>query len=117
MNRIYALSIVAVVAVAVAFLAGRNSDAQVRTQLEQSENNAVQWEYAQLIVEGDDQYRWLQGELNLTPDPVPLDTLAQRLRQRGGRRTFENLLNQIGSNGWELIIIDGSTRYTFKRRL
>ena len=118
MNRLYAISVIAVVGIAIAVFASRQSNAQIRTQLEQTSNRALQFEYAQLLVQ-DDQYRWLQGELNLTPDFVTLDTLAQRLKQRGGRKTFENLLNQIGSNGWDLIVVDGSSpsRYLFQRRL
>ncbi len=118
MNRSIAFSILALAVLALTFVAG-NSSAQIETELQPGVELAT-YEYAIMIVDSsgnENLYQWLQGELNLTPRPVPIDRLASKLEQSGGQKTFSNLLNTIGDKGWELVTVDGSpARYTFKRR-
>ena len=71
------------------------------------------WEYARLISNGADA-TWHAGETNAVPQTFPLNTLYSRLGGRS-RPNLTNLLNQIGKDGWELVMTD-ETVWTFKRR-
>lgn len=81
-------------------------------QARQNVTQASGWEYAQLIVINDDEMTWLVG--GDQPERVrPLRGLLGDLGGNG-RPTLANLLDQIGSRGWELTFVENST-WTFKR--
>lgn len=70
------------------------------------------WEYARLVINAD-VVLWHAGETNVIPEPLNLDNQYRRL---GGnfRANLTNLLNLIGSDGWELVATDEMV-WTFKR--
>jgi hypothetical protein len=73
---------------------------------------ATTWEYGRLVVSGDEA-SWQGGESDAPIQVFSLDGLYRRL---GGtsRSNINNLLNQIGKDGWELVAADEVT-WTFKR--
>ncbi len=87
------------------------------------------FEYAQLLVNGDlvqvgDQglrVRWIYGADNLAPQFVSIESLNRLLSRKVSRATLGNLLNTIGSQGWELVDVrqgSNATEYwAFKRKL
>jgi hypothetical protein len=76
------------------------------------ERARVVWEYARLAVDGD-LASFQAGENNLDLEVLGIEDLYRRL---GGsfRPNVTNLLNQIGREGWELVVIDDGV-WVFKR--
>ena len=73
----------------------------------------TEWDYARLITDGES-VSWHAGEMNVEPQIFTLETQYRRLGGRS-RPNLVNLLNQIGSDGWELIVTD-EVYWTFKRQ-
>ena len=73
----------------------------------------TEWDYARLITDGES-VSWHAGEMNVEPQIFTLETQYRRLGGRS-RPNVVNLLNQIGSDGWELIVTD-EINWTFKRQ-
>lgn len=73
----------------------------------------VIWEYARLAVDGD-LASFQAGENNLDLEVLGIEDLYRRL---GGsfRPNVTNLLNLIGRDGWELVVVDEGV-WVFKRR-
>ena len=68
--------------------------------------------YAQLTLQADNQVIWDEGG-----NGIPrVDTIDGTYRRLGGsqRISLVNLLNAIGSNGWELVEVNNNV-WTFKR--
>ncbi len=69
------------------------------------------FEYAQLIVQGDlaefgeagMRVRWIQGDKNLVPQFVTVESLNRLLSRKSTFSNFGTLLDTIGSEGWELV--------------
>jgi hypothetical protein len=84
----------------------------VKPQSRQNVSQSTSWEYAQLVIIGEDDFQFLIG------GDIPVRTRSTRalLGDLGGngKPTLANLLNQIGSKGWELVAIN-DTSWTFKR--
>lgn len=72
------------------------------------------WQYARLV-NANNKVTWIEGDTNNIPLAV---TVADQIQKLGGgsqRATIANLLNTIGKNRWELVVIQGNT-WIFKRR-
>ena len=83
---------------------------------EQSRQNVSQsnkWEYARLVVIGEDELSFLRGG----DQPDRIRSTRGLLGDLGGngKPSLANVLNQIGTKGWELVTIENST-WTFQRR-
>jgi len=80
------------------------------------QQSATTFAYAQLTVEEEDRFIFDQGGLE-TPRARSLSALM-RLFGSTERATYVNLLNAIGSRGWEIVEIDtAESIVTFKRQL
>ena len=99
---------------AVVAFAGFSSTA-VTQQAQQAVQNPSQgdFEYAQLIVVGNDQLTFDDGG-NDRPRTRSLKALYAELGGRN-RATLVNLLNEIGDDGWELVGSPVDGIWTFKR--
>lgn len=75
---------------------------------------STSWQYAMLAVDGE-LASFQAGENNLELEVLGVEDLYRRL---GGtfRPNLTNLLNLIGRQGWELVVIEEGV-YTFKREL
>jgi len=82
-------------------------------QVRQNVSQGNAWEYAQLVVVSEDEYKWLIGG----DAPVRVRSTRALLGDLGGngRPTLANLLNQIGSNRWEIVEMNETT-WLFKRQ-
>ena len=82
-------------------------------QKSSTSQNAQAIEYAMLEVGENDTVTWLIGG----NDRVRTESVKATYRRLGGkgRGSFSDLLNQIGSDGWNLVQKDGNT-WIFSRR-
>ena len=101
--------------VLLAFVVTAFASPQVSSRTTELTVNSQQttWEYARLVTNGNNA-AWHAGETNAVPQSFPLSTLYSRLGGRS-RPNVTNLLNQIGKDGWELVVTDERI-WTFKRR-
>lgn len=96
------------VALAVALLAGASF----------AQQSGTTWEYAALIVEATGQATFISPDRNL--DGLTMGAVTTDIREIYGARVqrtmngLVDLLNAIGSGGWELVRDDGE-QYLFKR--
>ena len=92
-----------------------NNPLQQVSQSVSTSGSASGFAYAQLTVDGD-QFTFDQGGLE-TPRARSL-TALMRVFGSSEKATYVNLLNAVGSQGWEIVAIDtAESIVTFKRRL
>ena len=101
------------IAVAVLFAASYSNNANAQQRSQQSQTSSG-WQYAQLLALENDQYKWDEGG-NQVPVARSLRALQRELGSND-RETRVNLLNAIGSNGWQLITVEEEKVWTFMRR-
>ena len=96
----------------VSLLASMGSSQAIQAQNQVSNNRT--FEYAVLTISDAETFVFNEGESNIAPRALELRILYSRL---GGtsRPTLSNLLNVIGSRGWELVSVDDQI-WTFIRR-
>jgi len=84
----------------------------VKPQVRQNVSQSNTWQYAQLVIISEDEFQFLVG------GNAPIRTRSTRalLGDLGSSQkpTLANLLDQIGSKGWELVAMN-DTSWTFKR--
>lgn len=104
---------VALMFVALTLVVSWNGDSN-QTVVAQQRQQTSSFVYARLIQLGDQQFTWDAGGNNV-PRTGSL-RLIQRELGGNSRDTLVNLLNAIGSNGWELVQIEEGN-YLFKRQI
>lgn len=109
-------NVIGIAALVIAVVFAMQIIRQDRVEAQQSSEvtqNVEAVEYAMLDVEGEDRVTWrIGGIVNERTESV---RTAYRRLGGEGRGTFPDLLNQIGSGGWNLIQKDGG-RWIFSRR-
>ena len=106
LKKIISFALIALLSVATVSLLATSAESTVNTQQSQGT-----FEYAQLIVQGDlaelgdngIRVRWLQGDRNLVPQFVTVESLNRLLSRRASFSSFNVLLDTIGGQGWELV--------------
>ena len=83
------------------------------TAIQQTQSSEV-FAYSRLTVEDDDQFTFDEG--GLQPPRTRSLTALMRFLESSERPTYINLLNAIGSRGWEMVETQNNT-VTFKRRV
>ncbi len=93
-------------------IASTNGSASAVQQSQSQSSEA--FAYSQLTLESEDQFTFDEG--GLQPPRTRTLTALMRFLESNERPTYINLLNAIGSRGWELVETQNNT-VTFKRRV
>ena len=97
----------------------RSNTSVETTQRTSVPESAEKWEYARLFMVEDEKVTWIAGNIYLGQGTTTIQNLIGLLGGQPVQPTTANLLNLIGSQGWELAWFNENSServWLFKRR-